>query len=117
MNPPRRGEIYLVNLGPTIGAEIKKIRPAVIVQNDVSNQYSPITIVAAITSQINESPYPTEVILDKEQSGLHKRSAILLNQVRSVDRPRLLKRIGKVGADTMEQVDAALMISLALADD
>ena len=117
MSPPRRGEIYLVNFDPTIGAEIKKIRPAVIIQNDVSNQYSPITIIAAITSRINEPPYPTEVILDKEQSGLHKRSAILLNQVRSVDRSRLLKRIGRVAPDTMEQVDAALMISLALVDD
>lgn len=47
---PQRGEIYLVNFDPTIGSEIKKTRPALILQNDVSNQYSPITIVAAITS-------------------------------------------------------------------
>jgi len=47
----RRGEIYLVQLDPTIGGEINKTRPALIIQNDVGNQYSPLTIVAPITSQ------------------------------------------------------------------
>lgn len=55
---PRRGEVYLVNFDPTIGAEIKKTRPALILQNDISNRRSPITIVAAITSQFEEPLYP-----------------------------------------------------------
>ncbi len=55
----KRGEIYLVNFDPTIGAEMKKIRPALILQNDIANRYSPITIVAAITSQFEEPLYLT----------------------------------------------------------
>jgi mRNA-degrading endonuclease toxin of MazEF toxin-antitoxin module len=49
---PRRGEVYLVNFDPTLGAEIKKTRPALVLQNDIGNRYSPLTIVAAITSHL-----------------------------------------------------------------
>ena len=52
---PKRGEIYLVNFDPTVGSEIKKTRPALILQNDIANQYSPITIVAAITSAMRRT--------------------------------------------------------------
>jgi mRNA interferase MazF len=61
MTFPRRGEIYLVAFDPTVGHEIQKTRPAVVIQNDVSNQYSPITIVAAISSQFRDPPHPREV--------------------------------------------------------
>src|SRR5450631_3668822 len=88
---PRRGEIYLVSFDPTVGHEIQKTRPAVVIQNDVSNQYSPITIVAAISSQFSDPPFPREVILDPTESGLVKPSAVILNQIRSVDRQRLGK--------------------------
>ena len=80
---PQRGEIYLVNFDPTIGAEIKKTRPALILQNDVSNQYSPITIVAAITSQFTEPLYPTEVLIKAPEGGLQIDFVALLNQIRS----------------------------------
>jgi mRNA interferase MazF len=113
---PRRGDIYLVSFDPTVGHEIRKTRPALVIQNDVSNRYSPITIVAAVTSSFAEPPYPTEVILDPEESGLPKRSVVVLNQIRSVDRQRLIKLVGHVGVDTMERVDEALGISLGLLD-
>ncbi|MCC6861900.1 MAG: type II toxin-antitoxin system PemK/MazF family toxin, partial [Bryobacterales bacterium] len=86
---PKRGDIYLVNFDPTVGAEIKKTRPALVIQNNIGNQYSPITIVAAITSRFEEPPYPTEVIMEPVESGLPLRSAVVLNQIRSVDRQRL----------------------------
>src|SRR6266481_3546894 len=91
---PLRGDIYLVNFDPTVGSEMRKTRPALVIQNDIGNQYSPITIVAAITSRFDEPPYPTEVIMEPIESGLLKRSAVVLNQIRSVDRLRLVKRIG-----------------------
>ena len=56
---PRRGDIYLVNFDPTIGSEVKKTRPALVLQNDIANRYSPTTIVAAITSQFDGRLYPT----------------------------------------------------------
>lgn len=114
VSPPRRGEIYLVNFDPTIGAEIRKTRPALVIQNDIANEYSPITIVAAITSKFDEPPYPTEVILEPEESGLPLRSAVVLNQIRSIDRQRLVKRLGRAATGTMKRVDQAIQISLGL---
>jgi mRNA interferase MazF len=111
---PRRGDIYLVNFDPTLGAEIRKTRPALVVQNDIGNQHSPITIVAAITSKFSEPPYPTEVVMEPEKSGLPLCSAVVLNQIRSVDRQRLGKRLGHAGPTTMDRVDKAIQISLGL---
>jgi len=67
---PRRGDIYLVEFDPARGHEIQKTRPALIIQNDIGNQYSPITIVAELTSKFDTPPHPTDVIVDREQSGL-----------------------------------------------
>ena len=111
---PQRGEIYLVNFDPTIGSEIKKTRPALILQNDVSNQYSPITIVAAITSQFTEPLYHTEVLIKVPEGGLQVDSVALLNQIRSIDKQRLIKRLGVLDVVTMEDVDRAIQISLGL---
>ena len=111
---PRRGDIYLVNFDPTVGAEIRKTRPALIVQNDIANQYSPITILATITSQFDIPPYPTEAIVETGESGLSQRSSVLLNQIRSVDRQRLIERIGRANPETMQRVDRAIQISLGL---
>ena len=115
MSFPPRGEIYLVSFDPTIGHEIQKTRPAVIIQNDVSNEYSPITIVAAISSQFGDPPRPREVLIPLgSKSGLSLRSAVILNLIRSIDRARLQKRIGTLDAATMRRVDDALKISLGL---
>jgi len=111
---PRRGEIYLVGFDPTLGHEIQKTRPAVVIQNDVSNQYSPITIVAAISSQFSEPPFPREVVIEPADSGLPKRSAVIVNQIRSVDRLRLQKKVGRLSRQNMERVDEAIKISLGL---
>jgi len=111
---PRRGEIFLVNFDPTVGAEIKKTRPAIILQNDIANRHSPITIVAAITSGFEDLLYPTEVLVRAPEGGLSSDSVVLLNQLRSLDRQRLVRRIGRVTRRTMIAVDRALMLSLGL---
>lgn len=113
---PQRGDIYLVSFDPTVGAEIQKTRPALVIQNDIGNQYSPITIVAAITSKFDLPPYPTEVIMEPKDSGLKQASAVVLNQIRSVDRQRLIKRIGKASPEVMDRVDRAIAISLGLVE-
>lgn len=113
---PRRGEIYLVQFDPTLGSEIRKTRPAVVVQNDVSNRYSPVTIVAAISSQFSDPPHPREVVIEPAESGLPKLSAVVLNQIRSVDRQRLVKRMGRLSSTAMTRVDRALAISVGLVD-
>ncbi len=110
----KRGEIYLVNFDPTIGSEIKKIRPALILQNDIANQYSPVTIVAAITSHSEEQLYPTEVLIKSPEGGLPHDSVVLLNQIRSIDTQRLVKRLGSIKEGTMQIVNQAIEISLGL---
>ena len=111
---PKRGEVWLVSFDPTIGAEIKKTRPALILQNDIANRASPITIVAAITSQFEERIYPTEVLIKAPEAGLTVDSVALLNQIRSIDQRRLVRRLGVARPATMMNVERALMISLGL---
>ena len=114
LNYPRRGEVYLVNFDPVIGSEIRKTRPALILQNDVANRHSPLTIVSAITSQYEEPLYPTEVLLRAGEGGTKVISVILLNQIRSVDKRRLVRRLGAVAPETLRRVDRALQISVGL---
>lgn len=112
---PRRGDVYLVNFDPTLGAEIRKTRPALILQNDIGNKFSPVTIVAAISSKFDEPLYPTEVLISaKSLTGLTVDSVVLLNQIRTVDKKRLVKQLGTLSAAEMEEVNQALRISLAL---
>ena len=112
-----RGEIYLVSFDPTIGHEIKKTRPALIVQNDIGNRYSALTIVAAITSKFSSVAYPVEVTIEPTKiNGLNVASAIRLDQIRTVDRQRLVKRLGMVDSEIMIKVDLAIKISLGLVE-
>ena len=115
MSAPRRGDIYLVEFDPARGHEIQKTRPALVIQNDIGNRYSPVTIVAAITSKLSPIPYPVDVVVSPSPSnGLSVPSAIKLGQIRSVDRTRLAKRLGKLGNSDMRQVDNAIKLSLGL---
>lgn len=110
----RRGEVYFADLNPVRGREQGGRRPVLIVQNDIGNQFSPVTIVAAITSAVSEKAYPTEVRLPPGAGGLPKESAVLLNQIKTIDKARLETREGELDAPTMRQVDEALKISLGL---
>ena len=115
MRGVRRGDIYLVNFDPTIGHEIKKTRPALIIQNDVGNRHSPLTIVAAITSSLSPVPFPVEVVVTPSKAnGLAVPSAVRLDQIRTIDGQRLWKRLGTADAAVMHKVDEALRISVGL---
>jgi mRNA interferase MazF len=111
---PRRGEVYLVNVDPTIGAEIRKTRPALVVQNDIANRWSPITIVAAITSRFEEPTYPTEIVVRAPEGGLEVDGVVLLNQIRSIDKRRLVRRMGALKPERMRKVEQAMLISLGI---
>jgi mRNA interferase MazF len=108
--------VYLVGFDPTLGAKIKKTRPALVIQNDIANRWSPITIVAAITSRFGERHYPTQVRIQPPEGGLDVVSVVLLNQVRSIDKARLVRRLGRLRPRTMIDVDRALQVSLGLFD-
>ena len=109
---PRRGDIWLVNFNPAQGSEQKGIRPALIIQNDIGNEVSPVTIVAAISSIAKT--YPINVEIKPSESGLDRDSVVKLNQIRTIDKNRLIRRLGKLDSSRMKAVNSALMLSLGL---
>lgn len=114
LSRPKRGEVYVVNFDPAVGAEIRKTRPALIIQNNIGNRYSSTTIVAAITSKFDEHLYPTEVLVMPPEGGLEVPSVVALNQIRAIDLQRLVAPLGTFKPETMERVDRALKISVGL---
>ena len=109
-----RGEIVVANLEPVEGSEQAGIRPVLIIQNDILNKHAPTTIIAPITSKIYTKEYPTNVIIKKEDSRLKLDSTILLNQIKTIDKKRIIKKIGTLDNFTMNKVDKAIKISLSL---
>ncbi len=110
----QRGGIILVNLEPISGSEQGGVRPCLIIQNNYGNEYSPLTIIAPLTSKEFSKKFPTNVFLRKEDSKLDKNSTILLNQIRSIDKSRIIKKIYTLDYEIMEKVDLAIKISLGL---
>lgn len=109
----RRGDIFTVNFEPARGSEQGKRRPALVLQNDVGNEFSPATIVAAITSG-EEARYPVNVAVRAPEGGLRNNSIVLLSQILTIDKARLGRYWGRVTPETMRRVDDAVKISLGL---
>lgn len=103
------GQVLLVNLDPTIGAEAKKTRPAVVVSNDINNAHSPIISISPITSNVTPV-YSFEVEISAGTAGLKARSKIMVNQTRAVDKIRLIKKLGQLPTQIMADVDQALKL-------
>lgn len=108
---PERGEVYWVKLDPAVGSEISKTRPAVIISNDTGNRYSDRIIVAPLTSKGIDKVYPFEVKISAED-GVNSVSKVLLDQIRTIDKSRLGKQIGKLNHKKMEEVNEAIRVSL-----
>ncbi|QAT42574.1 type II toxin-antitoxin system PemK/MazF family toxin [Aminipila luticellarii] len=111
----KKGDIYFADLSPVIGSEQGGIRPVLVVQNDVGNKYSPTIIVAAVTSQLNKAKLPTHVEIDAKDNGLSKKSVVLLEQLRTIDKKRLKERIGTIDEALLPNVNEALTVSLGIA--
>ncbi|MEK7849072.1 MAG: type II toxin-antitoxin system PemK/MazF family toxin [Chloroflexota bacterium] len=111
---PRYGDIYDVNLDPVVGAEIGKHRPALIVSNDINNQYSETVTVLPITGQPATRAYPFEVVLPRDTAGLTVDSRIKANQSRTVDKRRLVHHRGTLPPQYLPQVESALKVHLNL---
>jgi mRNA interferase MazF len=110
-----RGMVVEVRLDPTIGHEIRKKRPCVVIQNDIGNKNSPLVIVATITgAEHTRKAPPIWIFVPKGEGGLDKDSYVLCHQIRTVDETRLGQIYGQLSAKTMKEVDEALRISLAL---
>ena len=110
-----RGDIVLVDLEPVKGSEQGRIRPCLVVQNDISNKYSPNTIIVPITSKINDKEYPATVIINPNESGLKEVSSVLCNQIKTISiKHRLIKKLGSLNESKMIKVNSALKVSLGL---
>jgi mRNA interferase MazF len=113
-NAMHRGDIFWADLDPVRGSEQGKIRPVLIIQNDVGNEYSPVTIIACITTNLKRKDLPTNVFISAKETGLTSDSVVLLNQIRTVDKSRLSKKAAHVPDYKMLEIDEALKISLDL---
>jgi Growth inhibitor len=109
-NEVRRGEIYYAKLNPVRGSEQGKTRPVLILQNDVGNHYSSTTIVAAITGRRKRHCFPTHVPI--KINGLKPSSVIMLEQIRTIDKSRILGYVGRADDRTMASVNTAISVSL-----
>lgn len=113
----RKGEVYNVDLGETRGSEVKKIRPCVVVQNDIGNKFAPTLIIIPITHRPNRNQ-PTQLQLQDfmfEEATKKIDGMILAEQIRTVDKSRILSpRIGKLTRQAIEMVDRAILISMGI---
>lgn len=106
---PKRGEIYWVELDPASGGETQKIRPGLIVSNDIGNEVSNVIMIAPITSKVqNVYPFEVKITLDT------KPAKIMLNQCRALDKSRIKKKISEVDSKTMQAVIEAIKIVFAI---
>ena len=110
----QRGKIYWFNLDPTIGSEIKKTRPCLVVSNDQANRYSPVVTIVPVSSSAPARTYPFEVALDAEQGGLKKPSVLKANQIRTVDKKRVSQPALGSGLDASTMADVAKAIKIHL---
>jgi len=109
---PNRGEIWLVDFNPGGGSEQKGLRPALILQHDIGNEYAATTVIATITTTIKL--YPVTVLLKARASGLKKDSMVNLAQILTLDKNRLKKKLGSLDKGLMRKIDRALCVSLDL---
>lgn len=113
MGFPKRGEIWLVSLEPVIGSEIGKTRPALVISNDQNNQFADTVTVLPITSK-TEKIYPFETFLPKEECRMPVDSKVKSNQIRTIDKRRLVKLLSSISQNKLKQVEQSLLIHLGL---
>jgi len=111
MDFPVRGEIWLVSLEPVVGHETGKTRPALVISNDRNNQFAETITVLPITSNVKKI-YPFETFMPKRETNLPVDSKIKSNQIRTVDKKRLIKLTGNVSEEKLKEVKQALFIHL-----
>jgi mRNA interferase MazF len=112
-NPfPSRGDVWLVSLDPTTGHEVQKTRPAVVVSSNLYNRHNWVVVIMPLTS--HDTAEYDQVAIEPPEGGVTSKSVTLPDQIRAVDRRRLIKRLGRIGQDTLHRIDRSLRIVLDL---
>lgn len=110
----KRGEIYIANLNPFVGSEQGGTRPVIVLQNNIGNYFSPTLVVAPLTSKVKEKKkLPTHYIIQNDEE-LTDESLVLLEQVKTIDKQRVLRYVGRVSDEDMEGIEKALKVSLGM---
>ena len=107
-----RGDIWLVDWSPGRGSEQSGLRPALVIQNNVGNRYSPTTIVTAIST--TAKAYPFHVLILPHESGLDGPCSIKAEQIMTIDKKRLVRKLGQISEEKMLEVEKAIHISLGM---
>ena len=110
----KRGEAYLAALDPVLGKEISKTRPVVVISNDKNNEFSATVTILPLTSKNLQKIYPFEVFLSKGMGNLPKDSKVKADQIRTLDKNRLISLIGKLEKEQIIQIEKAIKIHLGL---
>ena len=110
-----KGEVYWADLSPTVGSEISKTRPVLIVSNNINNQYASTVSILPITSTTSKI-YPFEVFLSKGEGNLTNNSKAKANQIRTIDKLRIGARIGKISNPKLTEIERAILIHLGIRD-
>ena len=106
----KRGNVFIADLDPTVGSEQYGRRPVVILSNDLNNKYSPTILVAPLTKILKKTKLPTHIMIRKNYF-LKYDSLILLEQIRTIDKSRLVSYKGKVDSSTLEKINNGLIES------
>jgi mRNA interferase MazF len=110
----RRGGIFVANLDPVMGREISKTRPVVVVSNDKNNAFAATVTVLPVTSQNLGEIFPFEVFLSKGTGNLPKDSKVKADQIRTLDKRRLIAFVGNLRKAEVDRIDGAVKVHLAL---
>ena len=110
----KRGDIFLARLDPVVGKEISKTRPVLVVSNNKNNEFSGTVSILPITSKNLQKIYPFEALLPKGQGKVPKTSKAKADQIRTLDKSRIVKLIGKIEKQEMWEIEKAIKVHLAL---
>ncbi|MCP2518967.1 type II toxin-antitoxin system PemK/MazF family toxin [Candidatus Aminicenantes bacterium AC-335-K20] len=113
MDYPQRGEIWLVSLEPVIGHEIGKTRPALVISNNRNNQFAETITVLPITSKTKKI-YPFETFLLKDETNLPMDSKVKCNQIRTIDKRRMVRFLSMITEEKLKEVEQAVLIHLGI---
>jgi len=109
----RRGDVYWVKLDPIEGSEIGKTRPAVVISNNINNEFADTVTVLPVTSSVGKV-YPFEVLLNKGIANMPGDSKVKANQIRTVDKKRLKERIGTIPDAILIEIETSVKIHIEL---
>ncbi len=107
-----RGDVVVVNFGPTTGSEVKKSRPSVVVSNNQNNRFAPVLTVIPLTSNVRRV-YPFDVLIPR-QAGLPKDSKAMANQIRTVSKERVSGWICRLPPELLLSIEDAILLHLGI---